>query len=185
MSELAERLEQHMTDEFEMVDNQKERYQITTPDQAEWALKKLRKIAEKEQEVHQLVDAELFKLENFRKSEIERLANEKTFFEGLLFEYHTPKYEDDPKGNKTLRFPSGSITFKKQQPNFVRAEDDLLDWVKAHRPELVKVKESVDWANLKKDCQITVDGQLVTADGEIVEGVVVEQRPDKFEVKLG
>lgn len=183
MSELAERLEQYMDELVD--DNQEERFRISTPDQAEWALKKLRKIAEKEQEVHDLVDAEIFKLENFRKSEIERLSREKAFFEGLLYEYHAPKYEEDPKGNKTLRFPSGSITFKKQQPDYQRDEDKLLAWVKANRPEYVKVKESVDWANLKKDCQITNDGLLVTSDGEIVEGVVVEQRPDKFEVKLG
>ena len=74
------------------------------------------------------------------------------------------------------------LILKKQEPEFSRVDDLLLAWTKKNRPELVKTVESTDWAKLKRECTV-VDGKAVTKDGEIVEGVAVTEREDKFIVE--
>ena len=59
---------------------------------------------------------------------------------------------------------------------------------------MVKVKESVDWAALKKSLTVAYlekdseSGQLVpfvvTGDGEIVPGITVTEQPDVFRVEV-
>jgi hypothetical protein len=47
----------------------------------------------------------------------------------------------------------------------------------------VKVKESADWAALKKTVTV-VGSNVVSRDGEIIPGVSVTQRPDVFKVEV-
>ena len=49
--------------------------------------------------------------------------------------------------------------------------------------EYIKVKESPDWANLKKTIQV-VDNKVVDENGEVVEGITVVDRPPTFEVEV-
>ena len=76
----------------------------------------------------------------------------------------------------------GKLTLKAQAPEYVRDEAALVPWLKKNgMTDLVKVKESANWADLKKQLKVSPDGtEMVTADGEIVPGVKVEQREPKF-----
>lgn len=85
------------------------------------------------------------------------------------------------KPKKSINLPYGKIALKKQQPEFEKDEDILFNYAKER--ELVRTKESTDWATLKKECTV-VNGRLVDPNGEIVPGVIVMERDDKFEVKL-
>ena len=53
---------------------------------------------------------------------------------------------------------------------------------KANELDYVEVKESPKWEELKKVTKV-VSGQVVTEDGEIVEGVEVVERPPVMEFK--
>ena len=89
------------------------------------------------------------------------------------------------KTQKTYDLPSGKLVLKHQEPKYDTKDEELVPWLKANRPELVKTKESSDWANLKKELKVSPDGTaMVTEDGEIVPGVTVTQREDKFTVTL-
>lgn len=89
------------------------------------------------------------------------------------------------KTQKTYDLPSGKLVLKHQEPKYDTKDEELVPWLKANRPELVKVKECSDWANLKKELKISPDGKaMVTQHGEIVPGVTVTQREDKFSVTL-
>lgn len=89
------------------------------------------------------------------------------------------------KTQKTYELPGGKLTLKKQEPKFDTKDEDLLPWIKANRPEFVKVKETADWAALKKELQLGPDGKsMTTADGEIVPGITVTPREAKFSVTL-
>lgn len=85
------------------------------------------------------------------------------------------------KPKKSLKLPYGSIAFKSQQPEYVKDDELLMRYAKENG--FIKVKEEVDWKALKDSCSI-FDGKLVDLAGEVVPGVEVRDREDKFEVKL-
>jgi len=90
--------------------------------------------------------------------------------------------EKDPKV-KSIKLPHGVVRFKKQQPEFVRDEPKLIEWAKeSQRLDLIKLQESFNWSELKKN--IAVAGGVVfdTDTGEAIEHVKVVEREDKFEV---
>jgi hypothetical protein len=90
--------------------------------------------------------------------------------------------ESGKKPKKTISLPYGKISLKKQQPEFAKDEDVLLNYAK--QVGLYKTKESTDWSELKKKCEV-VNGYLVDKEtGEVIPGVTVTERDDKFELKM-
>lgn len=85
------------------------------------------------------------------------------------------------KPKKTINLPYGKIALKKQQPEFQKDEEVLLSY--AQEAGFYKTKVTTDWAELKKNCTVS-DGKLVDENGEVVPGVTVVERDDKFELKL-
>ena len=96
--------------------------------------------------------------------------------------------------NGTYSFPGGKLVLKKQDPEYKRDEPTVIAWLKEHSaPQFVKVKENLDWDNLKKSCAGDADGKMIfgeeiTEDGEIVQltipGIDVVYREDKFVVEV-
>lgn len=105
-------------------------------------------------------------------------ANQLEFF---LREEVAKQVESGKKPKKSIKLPYGKITLKAQQPEFIRNEDELLEYAKTSG--FVKVKESADWAEIKKSC-VVADGKLYDSNGEAVPGVMVIERGEKFELKL-
>lgn len=107
------------------------------------------------------------------------------FYSHLLEGYIRAQVEEreaqGKKAKRSLKLPYGSIRLKKQQPQFKKDEEQLLQYAKTNG--LVKVKETVDWETIKKQSTV-VDGKLVSEDGEVILGVSVEERSDKFEVNI-
>jgi hypothetical protein len=89
--------------------------------------------------------------------------------------------EAGKKPKKTIKLPYGSISLKKQQPEYLRDELQLIEY--ARENDLVKVKEEVNWAELKKQCQVH-EGVLIDSNRQIVPGVEVVERSEKFELKI-
>ena len=75
------------------------------------------------------------------------------------------------------------MVLKHKNPIFDRDNAVLLPWLKANRPELVKVEESPNWAELKKAVKVVGDC-VVTDDGEMVPGVKVTEQEDDFDVEV-
>lgn len=86
------------------------------------------------------------------------------------------------KTQVSYELPGGKLVLKAQAPEYERDDAELVPWLKNNGlTDLVKVKESANWAELKKTLKEGPDGTcMITADGEIVPGVKVEQRPPKF-----
>ena len=63
-------------------------------------------------------------------------------------------------------------------------DEKLVKWLKDNgHKELVKVKESADWAGLKG--QVTVKGEnVLSPEGEIIDGVTAVVRPPEFIVEV-
>lgn len=134
-------------------------------------------------------DAEYQKMEAWYKHMIQK-AKEKRDGKVAWAESNLRAYIDMvpakvTKTKKSYDLPSAKLELKHQEPKYDTKDEELVPWLKANRPELVKIKESSDWANLKKELKVSPDGTaMVTEDGEIVPGITVTQREDKFSVSL-
>lgn len=82
----------------------------------------------------------------------------------------------------SYELPGGKLVLKFQAPEYERDDAALVPWLKKNgMAELVKVKESANWAELKKTLKEGPDGgTMITEYGEIVPGVKVIQREPKF-----
>lgn len=151
-------------------------WRIENDSQADWAV---RKIQEAEQAVKRFEAFYAQKMAEIKAQTERDTAN----LRAALEIYFSGQMHKVTKTQESYSLPSGKLVLKKQQPEFSLDEEKLLPWVKANCPELVKVKESTNWAELKK--RVAVDGaNVVTADAEIVPGVTVTDRPDVFRVEV-
>lgn len=104
-----------------------------------------------------------------------------TLLEGFIRSGVQKDVEAGKKPTKTVKTLHGAIQLRKQQPEFNRDADMLFDFAK--ESGYTKTTIATDWATLKKDSKV-VNGHMVTKDGEIVKGVEVVEREDKFGMNL-
>ena len=165
----------------------RERFTVDNDMKAEWVLSKIRRIRADQQKEKD----ELTRQMQFYKDQMDTIDkqadNDVAFFESMLTPYFAERMEGGfTKSTKTkisYKLPTGSLVLKHQQPKFDRKDDELLPWLKANRPDLVKVKEEANWAELKKAVKISGEN-VVTSDGEVVPGVTVTEQEDTFEVEV-
>ena len=165
----------------------RERFEVDNDMKAEWVLSKIRRIRADQKKERD----ELIRQMQFYKDQMElvdkQADEEAAFFESMLIPYFAERMEAGfTKSTKTqtvYKLPTGKLMLKKQGPVYERDNAELLPWLKENRPELVKVEESPNWAELKKSIKV-VGESVVTKDGEIVPGVKVTEQEDRFEVEV-
>lgn len=156
-----------------------ERFMVQDDAAAEWCLRKIRE-AEKEREKWRA-----HYQEQLRKID-ESTENTINYFTGLLAEYFDQVPHKVSKTQESYSLPSARLVRRQQQPQYELDDEKVIIWLSdAGRQDLLKAKVSVDWAKLKKLVTITPDGQnVMTADGEIIDGIAVTMRPDVFKVEM-
>lgn len=153
------------------------RFRINDDHTADWAM---RKIVELEADTafwkgHYADQAAKIERKNNAGIELMKL---------FLQDYFDSVPHRQTKTQEFYTLPAGKIGVKAVAPSYERDDAALLPWVKESHAELVQVKESVNWAELKKRLAIT-DGQAVDAEtGEIVPGVTATEGGMKFFVQL-
>jgi hypothetical protein len=166
----------------EMVDNE-ECFVINDDGKAEWALNK---IAEEKAEMQRMINVANSMIMKYQeKIEVyqKQFENKTTFLKEQLRQYFETVPHKITKTQETYKLPSGILKLKKQNPEYIRDEEKLLKWVKANKISYVKTKESVNWAELKKELKF-VGNKALTEDGEIVDGITVSERPSVFEIDI-
>lgn len=162
-------------------DEAKERFKITNLESANWALRKLAAINAKEKEINDLKEKEISRIENWAQDELKKLAESKQFFEGLLTEYFMRERKKDPKFK--ISTPYGKVTARKQLPKWHYDEDKLIKWLLQNDKDLLRVKYEPDKNEIKKKYKV-VGPVVVSEDGEIVEGITIEERPEAINIKV-
>ena len=160
-----------------------DKFTVTDESSANWCVKKIAKCDERIENVKKFVANEKLRLDNYLDKMVEEEMQTRHYMESLLMPYaqETLKFSKQ----KSMKLLEGTIGFHKCQPKIEKDEAALMTFVETSLPEFVKVKKSVNWADLKKECVMTGD-KMVTKDGEIVEGVkVLPAEPDTFYVKAG
>lgn len=151
-----------------------QRFTIDTKDQAIWAMKKIAQAKKSQDENTQAGKTEILRIYDWIDKENQQIQTSINFFEALLREYFFKIKEADPK-LKTIKLPHGELRVRSQQPDYQIDDTLLIPWAKDNLPEAVQVKESILKTPIKN---------YIKETGEILPGVTIEQRPDKFSVEV-
>ena len=161
-------------------------WKIKNDNDAEWLINK--------------VNEELVEVNNFKgsleeqinklKEKLDKLNKEEDSIKERRDMHLTKYFETIPtelkkktKTQEKYRLPSGEIVKKYRKPEFKRDNNKLLSWIKNNKlDDYVETKETPKWSELKKITK-TVGGQVITEDGEIIEGIEAVERPPIMEFK--
>ena len=179
-------LEQEDDEGFPMDDSElKERWKVMNLDSANWCLRKLAALKAKQQEIDKLAKQEMERIRVWQEQASKGLDRQAEFFTGLLEEYHRGELRKDPK-TKTIATPYGEMHLRKQQPQWEYHEEQLMIYLKANRPDLVKEKVTYapDKASIKKYCKVSGNQVFDIITGEVIPGVAVYDRAEAFSVKV-
>ena len=165
----------------ELLNTEYDSFVIDTDAKAEWALSKIR-----------AARSERDRMVDWYKSKIEEIKEQTDFetgnLERMLSGYFrmTEAAHKRTKTTESYSLPSGKLILKKQNPeyDYKTHQQDAIAWLKANKMErFVKVKEELDWEGLKETTG-TIGGNVVTEDGEIIPGITVTEREEKFVVEV-
>jgi len=161
------------TDEF---------FQIDNDSKDDWAIEKIMAENAERDRLIKLADERIKELSDKKKELIDKAADKTNYLTALLRMYFDTIEPKATKTQSTYKLLSGKLVLKHQQPEYVLDDAQMVSWAKSAAPAYVKVKESINWAELKK--QTVVNGEtVVLADtGEVIPGAVAKERPDVFEV---
>lgn len=181
---LEEALEEHLE---EVIETEEERWKIKSDAEAEWWI---------EQKEEELVEVRRYKMalenkitilkEKLEAAEIEEknIIQVRDFYLQEYFESIDEKQLKKTKTQAKYRLPSGELVKKFPGPEFKRDDEKLTKWLEDNKmDEFIEVKKQAKWGELKKVTQV-VNGQVVTEDGEIIEGVEVIERAPEFKVEV-
>lgn len=168
------KVDQEQEDNFEVDDDHK----------ANWALKKIRQLKKKKQKNEKFAEKEISEIKEWLDEENGKLDNHIEYIEGLLTEY-AMKLKEQDEDFKTKNLPAGKMQFRKQRPKWKYDDEKLVNFLKdVGKNELIRVKESVDKRELKKQVEVAGKKVVDAETGEILEGVEVKERGEKFKIKV-
>ena len=162
-----------------------ERFTVTDEASAEWCMEKLAEKAAERQVVESQYEKMIARYEKWRTDSLEKLEADECYLQQLL----RPWVENQLDGKKasSIKLPSGRIGFHAGPRQYTIGGEKasatnkvLLAFAKESKPDLVEVKETVKWAEMKKMLKPIDDGRVVTDDGEIVPDMTVEDGEKRF-----
>lgn len=165
MSELLKELETEET--FRVDDDQK----------AEWCLQKIREANEEKERWFAFYDEQKRKVAETCDLTVNNMTEMlRSFFDSVPHKA--------TKTQESYSLPSGKLVVKQQEPEYERDDESVLAWLKDNSGEkYIKVKESLDWAGLKKT--LTVCGETVADEnGEVIPGIKAIEREPVFKVEV-
>ena len=161
----------------------KERFKITSKDQANYYIRKFKELEIAEAEIRDTAERQMKRMQEniglWQEQELKKLQYPKAFFANLLQEYAAEQLADATK--KTLSLPNGKIGFKKQKDEYRYDEELLKSQLIDSKYAKQEVEIKIDKNSLKKDISV-VNGKAYL-EGVLISGIQVIPREAKFEVK--
>ncbi|MFS1511857.1 host-nuclease inhibitor Gam family protein [Chengkuizengella sp. SCS-71B] len=161
---------------------QENRFKITDLGSLSWAMRMLSALAAKKNDVNNLADEEVTRIEDYRKSELNSIEQSESFFKSLINEYAVVRRESDPKFTSE-KTPYGKVGFRKQQAKWIYKDKELLKYLDLEHSELIRIKHEPIKTEIKKRFKVS-KGKVYDENGQVVDGIVVEERPDIVEIKV-
>ena len=178
-----------MNAEKKEVKNNDEGFAVDDDNKATWCLRKIKHFKSKQEKNKELaekqikeIEKEISEVEDWLDAENSKLENSIEFMESKLYLYAQQLREENPD-LKTQKLPFGQLQFRTQRPKWKYDNDKLLDFAEKNYQDLIKIKRSVDKRKLKSQAKIVRGKVIIEKTGEVVEGVEVVERGEKFKVK--
>lgn len=140
-----------MYDLEDITDNEKQEFVIDSDTKADWACKIIKKEEAEVERLSRTIDEEIEILENKKRRLSEQLVNKVGFLKSKLADYFETVEKKELKTCFKYRLPSADLVFVKPTIQYERDDTKIIDWLTEHNlVDYIKVKASVDWAELKK-----------------------------------
>jgi hypothetical protein len=168
---------------------QNDYFVIDNDQKANWALRKIRHLKKKKNENDDFAETEIAAIQkeidevnSWLEYENSSLNNDIEYLEMKLKYYALDLRDDDPE-LKTYKLPFGQMQFRKQRDKWEYEDDKLLEFAEKNLKDTVKIKKSVDKRRLKQIVRVVGDKAVVADTGEVIDGIKVIERDEKFKVK--
>ena len=163
---------------------------IDNDSKANWALRKIRHMKQNQKKNKKLAESQIEKIKkeideinHWLEKENDKIQKNIDFMKTKLKNYAYDLKDENP-GLKTHNLPFGALKFRKRRPKWNYEDDRLLEFAQKNLKEAIKVKKKVDKRKLKKKSEVVGDKAVLEDTGEIIEGVKVVQRPEKFKIDV-
>jgi len=179
-----------MSDSIEAIDwdaeapvasEDRERFRIQNDEQAVWAMRKMAAASQRLKEIQHIADAEIERIQAWAEQQSREPLRDTDYFEAILIEYGRAQRVE---GRKSVSTPYGTIKSRLAQPSFDVDKDAFLEWAKANRPDLVRVKEEPNVADMKVVLEVSGENAIDPHSGEVVPGVKVTGHDVRFSVEV-
>lgn len=158
---------------------------IDDDNKADWAIRKIREEKEELDRLdfiaNSLIEETRLKIDSQKKL----FENKTNFLKTKLYEYFKKVETKKSKTQEKYKLLSGTLVKKiggqKLEPN----KEELTRWLKENKyNDFIKIKEDIDWLELKKEVTISNNKVVIKETGEIIEGINIVEKQDTFEVKI-
>jgi hypothetical protein len=142
---------------------------VDNDQKADWAIRKLAVVRNKQSENKAIYDAEIIRITEWLSTVNTALERDALYFEAVLTPYALLQRSE---GRKTVTLPHGVIKTTSGQPKVeFKDESAFIEWARSNDPTLLKIKTDIDRTAVK--ALITEEGVVISTQGEIVPDVQV------------
>lgn len=157
----------------DITDTEKQEFVITDDLKAEWAIKIIKQEEAETQRLVDTIEQEIDLLQAKKSRLQEQLVNKTGYLKSKLADYFETVEKKELKTQLTYKLPSGTLAFIKPTVKYEHDDEKILKYLRDNdRFEYIKVEHKLNWAELKKNEDITK-----------IDGVIEVQVPARFEVK--
>lgn len=174
---------------------EKEHFVVDDDNKACWALKQIKKLQNEIGQKKELADSQIYQVKQWLEEETGKRKKNIEYLESLLQEYGYQLKKKDSK-LKTHSLPFGDLKFRKQQPKWKYGDEkDIVESLEQHGFNEESGLIKVDKKAVKKEIKALVKTKnspykikkrriVNTETGQVIKGVTVADRPEKFEIKV-
>lgn len=156
---------------IEAVEEVKEEFSIKDLKASIWAFEKLKELQDKKNEVEKigssLIAEKTERIKKWVEDEVKPIDSQMDYFKIKILEYYVAEKQSNPKFKLTT--PYGKVATRTAK-KWNYQDGILLEYLKENEPELVRVKEEVNKADLKKKYPEGIN----ESTGEIIPGVDIQ-----------
>ncbi|MER1998401.1 MAG: host-nuclease inhibitor Gam family protein [Lysinibacillus sp.] len=185
-----ETLDEQLQDEtLELTqDEVSSQYEIENLEGLDWAFRKVAIYQNELAEQEAYAKAQIEKITSWLDAERAKAGRNIEYFELLIKQYHAKILAENPK-KKSISTPNGKVQSTTRKPSIVKPEKDslpqLIEYAKANDfTEYVEVKEELKWTDFKKELKLTDDLKVVDSNGQVVEGIPVNEGGTSFKITI-
>ena len=159
---------------------EKKPFEVTDEASAEWVLEKLEGNAKARALIDEQYQRMIARHEAWREDALKEIDESDAYFQSLLRPWAEAKLAGGKK--KSVKLPSGTVGFRAGSGTYKFGDEKVT--ATNDDASFIKVEESVRWGDYKKTLNVTEDGKVVSANGEVISGMTYTEGEPTFYVKV-